>query len=507
MTISDTVSMQNIKGNGGSLRSCWLQRICLLMAVQLALLWMGCTNQTQRIPIVFNDVHVIDAVDSLRSNMRVVVTGDRITEIGSTSVVEIPANATVVEGQGQYLIPGLWDAHVHLSYDRHLTASMFPLFLINGVTSIRDTGGQLHLVMPWKEKSMQDIDTTPRLMVAGPLLDGVPRVYDGGPNRPNLGVGADSPDEAVQIVDSLVQAGVDLIKSYELLTPEAFSAVMDRAQHHGMNVTGHVPLSVDVIEVSNQGLNSMEHLRNLEMACAANHAALLEERRRMLAEGRSHMRGGALRSRIHDAQRMPAIQNQDEARCRRVLGVLAENETWQIPTLALITRSANRPYARDTWRDQFRFLPDSVGQSWEQRAAEAASEPVDPDAERFRDWVMGMVAELKRAGVDMMAGTDTPIGLLTPGFSLHEELALLVRGGLTPLEAIASATLRPAQYFELDDELGRIDRGMRADLVLLEANPLDDIRNTRSIRAVMKDGRLHGQAALDRIRRQLENAE
>jgi imidazolonepropionase-like amidohydrolase len=187
--------------------------------------------------------------------------------------------------------------------------------------------------------------------------------------------------------------------------------------------------------------------------------------------------------------------------------VLAENETWQIPTLALITRSANRPYARDTWRDQFRFLPDSVGQSWEQRAAEAASEPVDPDAERFRDWVMGMVAELKRAGVDMMAGTDTPIGLLTPGFSLHEELALLVRGGLTPLEAIASATLRPAQYFELDDELGRIDRGMRADLVLLEANPLDDIRNTRSIRAVMKDGRLHGQAALDRIRRQLENAE
>lgn len=467
-----------------------------IFILPLILFAAGCSaDQTT----VFRNVNVIDAADSLRTGLSVMVRGDKISSIGKAGELEIPSGATVIDGEGKYLIPGLWDAHVHFSYNLDLSESMFPLFLANGITSLRDTGGHLHLVMPFKEQSMQNPGTTPRLMVAGPLLDGVPRVYDGGPGRPDLAVGAGSPEEAVQIVDSLVSAGVDLIKSYELLTPEAFSAVVDHATGHGMKVTGHVPLSMDVIDASDQGMDSMEHLRNLEMACSSNWESLLQERRTMLAEGRSEMRGGALRSSIHSAQRIPAIQSQDEERCNEVLATLAENETWQIPTIALVASGENRHYDRESWRAHFKYLPEPVRTEWNEAAAESSSEPTSESSMIFANWAYGMIGQLKEADVDIMAGTDTPIALLTPGYSLHEELKLLVKSGLTPLETIEAATVRPAQYFGLEDELGTVGEGKRADLILLDANPLEDIENTTAIRAVMKNGQLHDRAALDKM--------
>lgn len=468
--------------------------LILIFGLPLIFLFMGCGTEPTT---VFQNVHVIDAADSLRTDMTVTVTGDKISAVEKAGETDIPGNATVIDGDGKYLIPGLWDAHVHFSYNLELSDAMFPLFLANGITSLRDTGGHLHLVMPFKEQSMNEPETTPRLMVAGPLLDGVPRVYDGGPGRPNLAVGADSPEEAAQIVDSLVSAGVDLIKSYELLTPEAFSAVVDRATRHGMKVTGHVPLSMDVVEASDRGLDSMEHLRNLEMACSSNWQSLLRERRKMLAEGRPEMRGGKLRSSIHSAQRIPAIQSHDEERCREVLKTLAENETWQIPTISLVASGENRHYDRESWRTHFKYLPEPVRSEWNETATERAGEATEKSSLIFAEWAYDMIGRLKEAGVDIMAGTDTPIGLLTPGYSLQEELKLLVKSGLTPLEAIEAATLRPAQYFGLENELGTIAPGMKADLLVLEANPLEDIENTGSIRAVMKDGRLHDRAALD----------
>jgi len=468
----------------------------LLMVAALACMWTGCSSEG---PTVFRNVTVIDAADSLRAGMTVVVDGDSISAVEQYGEEELPAGATIIDGEGRYLIPGLWDAHVHFSYNMDLSESMFPLFLANGITSLRDTGGQLHLVMPFKEQSMRNPETTPRLMIAGPLLDGVPRVYDGGPGRPNLGIGAGSPEEAARIVDSLVSAGVDQIKSYEMLTPEAYSAVLDRATSLGMKVTGHVPLSMDVIDASEQGLDSMEHLRNLEMACSSNWKSLLQERRTLLVDGRSEMRGGQLRSIIHSAQRIRAIKSQDAERCSEVLAALAENETWQIPTIALVASGENRHFERDTWRAHFRYLPEPVRSDWRESAEERAEEAASESGIIFANWAYDMIGRLKRAGVDIMAGTDTPIGLLTPGYSLHEELRLLVQSGLTPLEAIEAATLRPAQYFGLENELGTVSEGKKADLVLLDANPLQDIANTGSIRAVMKNGHLFDRAALDHL--------
>jgi len=452
--------------------------------------------------LVFNNVNTIDAVNGLQSGMAVVVQGNRITRVAAASELKLAENATIIDGTRKYLIPGLWDAHVHLSFEPDITPAMFKLFLVNGITSIRDTGGQLELIVPWRERAREDPQNTPRVMLAGPLLDGKPLVYDGSsPGRPELGVAIGSVAEAERLVDEMATAGVDLIKSYEMLSPEVFRALIDRARSKGLQVTGHVPLSMDVISASNAGLRSMEHLRNLEMSCSAYSEQLLKDRRHLLQEG-ANDRGGVLRSRIHQAQRTRAVNTQDEATRKRVLNTLAENGTWQIPTLTVVI--GHRLHTQPAWRDTFKYLPESAHQRWIGKALRSSATPRSSARNAYAQWAYDMIGHLSKAGVGIMAGTDCPIVFLTPGFSLHEELGLLVKGGLTPLQALESATLKPAQYFKMDHELGTIAENMLADLILLDANPLDDIRNTTRVNSVVRDGRLHDRKALDQMLKELE---
>ena len=475
----------------------WLS---LLLLVVLVTCWSNLETSAQE-AFVIRNVSAIDAVNGLRRHVNVVIRGDRIQAVTPEAESTDTENATTIDGTGKYLIPGLWDAHVHLSYDPEVTPVMLRLFLVNGVTSIRDTGGQLPLVLPWRDKARKDPRNLPRVMLAGPLLDGKPTVYDGSSRtNPGLGVGAGTVEEAVRLVDEFAAAGVDLIKAYEMLSPQAFKAVVHRASVRGLQVTGHVPLSMDVISASNAGLRSMEHLRNLEMSCSSESAQLLEIRRRLLKEGAQDL-GSVLRGRIHRVQRIRAVNTQDATVRERVIRALAENGTWQIPTLTILADQHERFHTRAHWPDTVKYLPAPVRQRWLQNRARRR-----PTSSRspFSEWAFDMIGHLSRAGVGMMAGTDCPIALLTPGYSLHEELRLFVKAGLTPLQALETATLKPAQYFHLEGELGIIRENMRADLILLDANPLDDIDNTRRIRAVVRDGKLHDRAALDRILRQLE---
>ena len=397
------------------------------------------------------------------------------------------------------MIPGLWDAHVHFAYIENLAPAMFDLFLAHGVTSVRDTGGRIEFVRAWKERALEDPTATPRVMIAGPLLDGLPNVYDGStPRRPPLSVGIGSVEEAVRVVDQLDSIGVDFLKAYEMLTPELFEAILQRAREKGLKVTGHVPLSLDVISASNAGLYSMEHLRNLEMSTAENWQELLDQRRSMLSEGKSQA-GGDLRSSIHQSQRMAAIDGKDAAQTTKVLSVLARNKTWQIPTLSIMTAFVERPFARPDWRASFQYLPTEIAQQWHDGVDAVTAIEVPEDSQAYVNWILDTVGELDDAGVGILAGTDCPIFFLTPGLSLHEELSLLVKAGLSPMEALNSATLRPAEYFEMDHELGLIASGMYADLVLLDANPLEEISNTSKVYAVIKEGRLFNREDLDRM--------
>lgn len=462
---------------------------------------------TDRAPdLAIVGARVFDADTGFVPGRIVLVRGERITAV-LTDPGTVPEGTTRVDGSGRYLIPGLWDAHVHYGFTPGLDhETLGRLFLLNGITSVRDTGGHLIALADARAAAAQPSAAAPRLFVAGPLLDHTNRIYAGtAPGFPDIAAGVDTPAAAAREVDALAARGVDLLKTYELVTPAVFRALLARAAHHGLPVTAHVPLAMDGLEVAASGIRGMEHLRNLELACAREHARLLEARLAALANPEG-LPGHELRRRIHAEQRAVAFATEDPARCAAVIAALARHRVFQSPTLTITSGDAARLFADPAWRATFDYLPHAVGSAWHTTAAERLQTPPAPLAVAHTRWAMAMIPRLHAAGVPIMAGTDTPIGLLTPGFSLHEELRMLAEAGLPPRDVLLAATRRPAEFLGLQDRLGSIAPGQLADLVLLDADPLADIRNTRRVHAVVRGGVLFDHAALDALRAELLRA-
>lgn len=427
------------------------------------------------------NVTVIDAVNGVRESQTVVFDGDEITGVYASNV-EVGA-AETIDGTGKYLIPGLWDFHVHLTYDDRFTGMMPAAFLSYGITSVRDTGGLMHKILPVVEDMRAEGAIAPRVFFAGPLLDGRFVVYDGD-DRPEIGVQNATPGQARETIRSLKEQGVDFIKVYEMVGPETFEAMVETANELDLPIDSHVPLSMRA-SIAGPSVDSIEHLRNIEMDCASDSPALHEERLERLKnpEGLS---GFELRASLHRLQRLPAIANYDEARCDQTIDAL--KSTMQVPTLQLYSAGAVPPWSRADWGEALDRLPEEAAAPWREITAERSANPPEEVDTTFPDWGLFLTGRAHTAGVPIGAGTDTPIGLSPPGYSLHTELEFLVRAGLSPLDALASATVRPAEYFSLQDEMGTIDAGKKADLVLLGANPLDDIANTKSIVGVISKG-------------------
>jgi len=471
----------------------------------LAFLCFECTDSS----VFFEDalcienISTIDPTEGIKEHQTLIIKDGKILRIAASKDLKLSKKNTIVDGTGKYLMPGLWVAHVHFSYLETLAPSMFDLFLAYGITSVRDTGGRLEFVKRWKDLSLANPTDAPRVMIAGPLLDGMPNVYDGSDvGHPPLSVGLPTLEDVSKQVSMMDSAGVDFLKAYEMLTPEQFAVITKYAKEKNFKVSGHVPLSMDVISASNGGLNSMEHLRNLEFSCATNSEELLAQRLQLLSDGKNDP-GGKLRSSIHQAQRQIAIENYDDAKADEILKVFAKNQTWQIPTLALYTVFVSKPFKQDQWQKSFTYLPDSISKVWNASIEKIMTDEVPAFNRQYSEWMAAMVGKINRAGIGIMAGTDTPIGYLTPGLSLHEELELLVSSGLTPLEAIETATLNPAKYFNLENEVGSIKETMWADLLILDGNPLEKIGNTKRINSVIKQGKLHDRDKLDQVLEQL----
>jgi hypothetical protein len=243
-------------------------------------------------------------------------------------------------------------------------------------------------------------------------------------------------------------------------------------------------------------------MRNLELSCASNADELLKQRKAMLANGKNKP-GGELRSSIHAAQRETAVKNYDEKKADEIIQNLLRNQTWQIPTLALNTGQTRNPYGQPEWQESFELLPDAIRDEWKSDLEGAKNNEVPPFRQQYTQWMLNMAGKIHKAGVPIMAGTDSPIGFLTPGLSLHEELIVLVESGLTPAEALKTATINPALYFNMESELGSIKEAMWADLVILTANPLENIKNTQRIDAVVKQGKYYDREALNQIQKKL----
>jgi len=428
--------------------------------------------------LAFVHATVIDATGTPpQPDMTVIIEAQRIVELGPSASVSIPKNARVVDASGKYLIPGLWDMHVHEIFGDWLPEDekIIPLlFVANGITGVRDMGGDLEPLKKWRSRIASGDLLGPRMFIAGPMLDGpVPAFPSSAPVK-------DAADGR-RIVDELKASGVDFIKIQSLVPRDGYFAAADEAKKQGIVFAGHVPDAVRAVEASNAGQKSIEHLTGVFEGCSSVEAELMSKPR------------GPGRGRF--------LATYDPAKAKALIALFLKNQTWQVPTLFweqgewLIEQTNSGPdplakYAPPAWKDRtWPMFTRDILKSW-------STDPV-ADREAFVQAEFSMVGEMHRAGVPILAGTDTAAGVrVYPGFSLHSELELLARAGLSPMETLQTATRNPAIYLGLADS-GTIEKGKRADLVLLDANPLDSISNTRKIRSVVLNGRYLSRADLD----------
>ena len=454
--------------------------LALLIGFQLLSLEAG---------IVIENITLIDAKNGTRTNQTVSIENGVIQSIGSAKLDM--EESQIIDGEGKYLIPGLWDAHVHLTFIPEIDhETHFKLYLKNGVTSIRDTGAILSKLQPSLNFIEENPNTTPRLFYAGPLIDGADRVYKGmEPGFPNLSIGIDETSNIPEVVDGLLKEGVTFLKSYEMLTRETYLELLKVAGQNGLRVTGHVPLSIDLEEAIEAGLGGMQHVRNMDLACAKDADNLLGDRQVSL-ENEASIAGSALRTHIHSSQRYYAIDNTDDERCLRIIMKLSEYGVFQTPTLTINTFDSRRFYADPKWRETYQELPEAAENNWMQGSLKLANIDVTENAKKFDAWSLSLVNKMHQEGVKIIAGTDTPIGYLTPGYSLHKELELLSEAGLSNMDVLRSATITPAEFFGMENQMGTIEVGKLADLVILDKNPLMSISNTQSIHRVIVKGQI-----------------
>jgi imidazolonepropionase-like amidohydrolase len=463
-------------------------------------------------PIAFTGVTIVDvaAQDPARAlvaNQTVVVTGATISAVGETSRVAVPDDARPVDAAGQFLIPGLWDMHAHLLFEDRVDYALL-LAVVNGVTGVRVPGSP----MPpeWIRATRAAIDDGrligPRLAaVSARVLEGV-----GGRTAP-LMLPIASPEEARTAVVSLKEQGADFVKPYNRLTRDVYLAIVDEARRQGIAVAGHVPMSMTATEVSDLGQKSIEHSGSygstpteLLMSCSREEGRLRKQWQ-SAAAGNPPLRTFADYETLYSSIEARAAATYDVRKAAALFARFVRNGTYHTPTLVLDrpTRIEHPVLAADA---RLTYVRASTRERWQKEhagrmVASGGITAWQPRVSRRHQFVLAM----HRAGVQILAGTDTMMPYVVPGFSLHEELALLVEAGLTPLESLRTATLSPAKFLGKSESMGTIERGKVADLVLLDANPLLDIANTRRIGAVVLNGRYLPRATLDSTLAEVES--
>jgi imidazolonepropionase-like amidohydrolase len=439
---------------------------------------LACSPVNGSPALVLKGVTVIDMTGAApRPGMTVIIREGRIESVSSEA--RVPEGARVVDGRGKFLIPGLWDMHVHLwgSPER-----LFPLFLANGVTGVRDMASPPEQIFRLREQAKSGLG--PRIVACGPQVDGPGQA-------PEHVIPVANVEDARQAVQSLKKMGADCVKPHDRVPRDAYFALVDEAKRAGLPVMGHVPNEVTLAEASDGGQRSIEHLGGIFDACSS--AAAEIERMRSAPPPKSP---SEFPQRIA-ARGTLALDTYSSELCGRLFERFARNGTWQVPTLAT---THGRTFIDDlSKRDdpRLRYISKEQREGWKpENDFFARFRTPEYVAYQKRYWAetLKLVGAMHRAGVPILAGTDLSLAYVYPGFSLHDELAFLVEAGLPPLEALKAATVGPARFLGLEG--GTVEPGKIADLVLLDADPLADIRNTRRIAGVIVNGRWLGPEEL-----------
>ena len=377
--------------------------------------------------LLLRDVTVIDiSTGTALAKRSILIRGDKIAAMGTAIVV--PTDAQIVDGAGKFVIPGLWDMHVHLTDKEQL-----PMFLAYGITGVRDMGSDFDVVKQWRDAVQKGALMGPHIETSGPAFDGFPA------DNPKLPVSfVRDPHEARTVFDRLDDQGVDFISVYPRLPRDAYFALAERARKYYSTVSGPVPATVSLLEAIDARQKTIDRMFGVLLACSTEEPKLRP------------IRSLALERRDREGFRLAEIEAMNSfspEKAHTVFRRMALYDTRSVPMLVALGSSP------------------------------------------LYETLVHLLMMMHQDGVGVLAGTDVGQGELHPGEGLHQELELLVAAGFTPAEALRSATLEPAKYLDATEALGAVEQGKLADLVLLDANPLSDIRNTRKIAAVILSGK------------------
>jgi imidazolonepropionase-like amidohydrolase len=450
--------------------------------------------------LALTHVTIIDASGrEAAADQTVIVSNGRVATIGASGTLRVPKDARVIDARGKFLIPGLWDMHVHIagtSADPAWSKQVIlPELIAYGITGVRDMGGDLDALLAWKREIEAGTLTGPHIVAAGPML--VPRGEQNAEQYPVANA-----DEARQAVRELKRRGADFIKIIAMPSREAFFAVAEEASKQGISFVGHVPAVVTAAEASDAGMRSIEHIvySGLAIDCSSQE----KELREAVLKARASRDAKAAAQVLADA-----ADSFSAEKAAKLWARFKKNGTWVVPTLESISVQAPAQLTPEQQAQDQRlaFVPEALRKQWDPLLPDNQVSPADQKwwSQQFAN-DQKLTREMHRAGVRTLAGSDSLDRFVFPGSSLHEELKLLQSNGYTPLEALQSATRDAAHFLGREKDFGTIAVGAHADLVLLDANPLDDIANTSKINAVIREGVFLDRASLDRLLMQAKAA-
>lgn len=431
--------------------------------------------------LTIRNVNVVDVKSGeIKRNVNVVIEQNRIKRVSQTGG---SYKGKVVDGTGKYLIPGLWDMHTH----NWNSEQFFPMMLANGVTGIRDMFGQMANINKWRKEIAEGRLDGPVIFASGPIVDGPKPVWPG-----SIAIG--NPVQVHSVLDSMKNIlHVDFIKVYSLMPRDVYFKLAEEAKKQNIPFAGHIPNEITVLEAAKSGQKSQEHLLGFIQDASDSASYMMKVAQRIIIDTTFRDRTTRLRMQLRTF---------NSKKLSTLISELTKHDTWICPTLT-VNRSIGHLMDTAFINDpRIQYMMPGIKQMWNP-ANDFRFKTLPPEYYELNQKIfalqLNVVKQLNHAGIRLLAGTDFPNPYCFPGFSLHDELQLMVEAGLSPLQALQTATINPALFLDITKDYGTIEESRIANLVLLDKNPLENIQYTKRIQGVVINGKYLGKQQISQM--------
>nr|WP_297785714.1 amidohydrolase family protein [uncultured Allomuricauda sp.] len=451
------------------------------------LIIISCKKEaTPQYDLAITNAQVIHLETGQIENQNILISNGRIEVVMPVDSKDFEANDTI-DASGKYVLPGFWDNHIHLRGGDTLinnNENFLKLFIANGITTVRDAGGDLtHAVMDWKTQIASEELAGPTIFTAGPKIDGSNGSWAGS-------LEVESQADVAKALDSLESLNVDFVKIYDSrISADNYLAAIEEAKKRGFTVSGHMPFTVTLDETINAGMDGIEHLYYIMKGCASNEIEVTEK----LNQGEIGFWGA-----------MPALMDgYSDSTAQTTFNTLKQNDVFVVPTLHIGETLSYLDEVDHSNDEYLKYMGSGIIQTYQGRIRSAmnSSEEARENRKQLDSFFGELAKSLDSAGVQLLAGSDSGAfnSYTYPGISLHKELQAMVENGISPLDALRTSSVNGAEFLNQTENYGEISKGKISDLVILEANPLENIENTQMIYSVIKGSQLFSKSDLKEL--------